>query len=97
MGEPEPIEREKAVWAKINKSLSEPIQNEDIQRYVPTQILTEMFKMNGLDGIAYRSNFGDKGINLALFDVHAAHLINRQLYKVKKIQITSVEDDNIVA
>jgi len=96
MGEPEPIKREEAVWATINKSLSEPIQGEDIQRYVPTQILTEMFKMNGMDGIAYRSNFGDKGINMALFDIDAARLINRQLFKVKKIQITSEEEDNMV-
>ncbi len=97
IGEPEPKDREDAVWAHINKSFSSPVtRNEDIQKYIPTQILAELFKSNGMDGIAYRSNFGDKGVNIALFDLDAADVLNRQLFKVKNVKVTSEPDDNLV-
>ena len=97
MGEPNSQDREMAVWAYIDKSFSEPVtRNEDTRRYIPTQILAELFKANGIDGIAYRSNFGENGINIVLFDLDAANVLNRQLYRVKNIQITSHEDDSLV-
>ena len=83
--EPEPGKKEVAVWKDIDKAFSMPVtSDETIADYVPTQILVELFKNNGLDGIAYRSSLG-KGHNIMLFDLNAADLINCALYEAKKI------------
>lgn len=69
-------------------------RGDDSSDYVPTQIIAELFKKEGFDGIAYKSNFGDTGYNLALFDLEAANLINCELVKVDKIDIESSQQDN---
>jgi len=61
---------------------------------VPTQILAEEFKRAGLDGIAYRSNFGENGYNIAIFDIDAADLLNCGLYRIDKIEMQFSEQDN---
>jgi hypothetical protein len=86
--EPDQKEREKAVWIDIDKAFSQPIEASDTTAgYTPTQILAELFKKEGLDGIAYRSAFG-AGHNIMLFDIDAAEIINCFLYEVKKIDFT---------
>ena len=80
--EPEPAEREKAVWSDIDWAFAEPMtRSDETADYVATQILAELFKREGFEGIAYKSNFGDDGYNVALFDIDAADLINCGLYK----------------
>lgn len=84
--EPDAEEREKAVWSDIDRAFSEPVTvNDRTAEYVPTQIIAELFKSNGFDGIAYRSSFG-LGHNIALFDIDAAILINCFLYEVEKLK-----------
>ena len=61
--------------------------------YVPTQIIAELFKVSGFDGIAYRSSLGH-GHNIALFDLDAAKLINCFLFEVKKITFDFAEASN---
>jgi hypothetical protein len=51
---------------------------------VPTQILAELFKSEGYDGVGYRSSLGP-GHNVALFDLDAADLIVCLLFEVKDI------------
>ena len=66
-------EIEKVVWSRINSAFSEPVERSDESLdYVPTQIIAETFKLNGFDGIAYKSSYGENGINVALFDPAAA-------------------------
>ena len=49
-----------------------PVDPEDIEaEYVPTQILADLFKQNGYEGIVYKSSLGDEN-NIALFDLEAA-------------------------
>ena len=49
--EPDPAEREKAVWAHIGQAFSEPMtRRDDSADYVPTQIIAELFKREGFDG-----------------------------------------------
>ncbi len=82
--EVEPERREGFVWKDIDKAFSIPVTlNETTADYVPTQIMAELFKNEGLDGIAYRSSLG-KGHNVTLFDLDIADLINCTLYKAEK-------------
>lgn len=88
-------QREEAIWASIDHAFSEPItQTDDVADYAATQVLAELFKSEGYDGVVYKSAFGKKGYNIALFDVHAADLINCTLYKVKSVQYDFRQDGN---
>jgi len=59
----------------------------------PTQIISELFKREGLDGVAYKSNLG-KGFNLVLFNLEAADIINCSLFRVKSVEYTFDEAAN---
>jgi len=83
--EPDAEEREQAVWNDIDRAFSEPVTISDSTAdYAPTQIISEMFKREGYDGVAYKSYLGP-GFNLALFDLKAADIINCFLYRVKSV------------
>jgi hypothetical protein len=73
--EPEdPIEREEAVWSDIDKAFSKPITSNDRSAdYIPTQIIADLFKTNGFDGVYYKSLLYE-GFNVALFDINSAKL-----------------------
>ncbi len=86
--EPPGKEREKAVWAGIDYAFSKPVNPDDsTAEYAPTQILAEMFRDNGADGVVYKSLLG-AGHNVAFFDVDAAELINCFLYEPRSIAFT---------
>ncbi len=83
--EPDQKEREKSVWMDIDQAFSQPITLTDrIIKYVPTQIIAEMFKAEGFDGISYRSAYTND-YNVMLFDIDAAEIINCFLYEVERI------------
>jgi len=58
--------------------------NDRVADYCPTQIVAELFKCNGFDGIVYKSMLGE-GYNVVLFDVEAANLVNCNLFELEKI------------
>lgn len=88
-------EIENTVWSNIDKSFAKPVgRSDDIAAYVPTQIIAELFRSEGYDGLAYRSRFGDGGYNIALFDIDAAHLLNCQLLLVDSVKIKLSIQDN---
>jgi hypothetical protein len=92
--EPSAEEREESVWDHIDRAFARPVSpSDDIADYVPTQIITELFKANNFDGIAYRSSLGD-GHNVALFDLEVADLINCFLFEVKSIEYKFKETAN---
>ena len=85
---------EDLVWEEINDAFAEPIVRSDrTGDYAATQILAEVFKKEGADGVIYKSAFSDKGLNLALFDLECAELLKRSLYKVQSasFEFTPVE------
>lgn len=83
--EPEPPEREKAVWREIDNAFSQPINpSDDLANYIPTQIIAELFKNDGFEGLAYNSAFG-YGHNLLFYDLDCAYLVNCGLYELKKM------------
>lgn len=94
MEEPNSDEREKAVWAHIDHAFSMPVSADDpTTEYIPTQILAELFRKNGFDGVVYKSLLGE-GFNVALFDIDAAKLVNCFLYNAKSVAFKFEEAGN---
>lgn len=74
-----------SIWRAIDNAFSKPITpSESHIKYVPTQILAEVFKTAGYDGVSYKSSLGE-GLNTALFDLDAAEVFNRQLFQATGI------------
>jgi len=61
--------------------------------YVPTQVIAELFKNNGADGIMYRSAVG-KGLNVVLFDLATAEIVNCFLYEAAELSFNFGEIAN---
>ncbi|MFQ5853897.1 MAG: RES family NAD+ phosphorylase [Candidatus Binatia bacterium] len=92
--EPSPSEREECVWADIDRAFAKPVDpSDDLADYTPTQVLPELFKTSGFDGIAYRSSLGP-GHNITLFDVDAAELVNCFLFTVENLKFKFREAAN---
>jgi hypothetical protein len=69
----------------IGEAFSEPVNpSDDLAEYVPTQIITELYRNDGFDGLAYNSSFS-KGHNILLFDINCAEIIDCSLCSVKNI------------
>ncbi len=82
------------VWLEIDKAFSEPVIPSDrTSDYVPTQIITELFKSEGFDGIVYKSSHST-GFNVALFNLGVADLINCYLYEAKSVEFKFKEIAN---
>ena len=95
LSEPDPSKREEAVWTQIDRAFSEPTTPADnAADYVPTQVIAELFKNEGLDGIAYKSAFGKKGYNIVLFDPADAELTSCALFEAKSLKFRFEQSDN---
>lgn len=92
--EPDPEERERAVWRDIDRAFARPVErNEHSAEYAPTQLIAEVFRKQGLDGIGYRSSLG-LGHNLALFDLEVADLLNCTVLYVNSLRFDMRETTN---
>lgn len=88
-------EIEQQVWTDINDAFSEPVERSDAGlTYVPTQIIAEALRLQGYDGIAYKSGYGEDGYNIALFDVAAAELRSCGLHRVREMRVKLDMADN---
>ncbi|HVC61798.1 MAG TPA: RES family NAD+ phosphorylase [Acetobacteraceae bacterium] len=48
--------REDGIWVGIDRAFAEPVgRDDDVAAYVPTQMLAEVFKVNGYDGLIDKS------------------------------------------
>ena len=93
--EPDASQKEKMVWTHIDRAFSEPTTSaDDTADYVPTQMISELFKSEGYDGIAYKSAFGDDGYNVALFNLSDAELTACALHEVKSLEFLFTQTDN---
>lgn len=90
--QPTPEETMKTIWRWVDKDFSEPVDhNDNTAGYVTTQIIAELFKTNGFDGIKYKSLFNN-GKNLALFDINAAKQIDDgKVFQVTKVDVVGYE------
>ena len=90
-----PEEKEQAVWTDIDAAFSRPVTaHGESAEYVPTQILAELFRSLDYDGLIYRSNFGEEGYNLALFDLNSAKAINAAPNRVTGVKVSFEECGN---
>lgn len=84
-GELPPAEVTEGVWAMVDSAFSKPITDDaSTADYVPTQIIAEMFRQQGFDGLVYKSRLGD-GFNLALFDLDSADVATRRLFSTSSV------------
>lgn len=79
--------REDGIWMAIDRAFATPVSKEDEAKdYIPTQILAELFKAEGYDGVVYKSLLSDDGFNVTFFNLDHAKVINASLYKLNSIQ-----------
>lgn len=82
---PDPQGIDASVWAHIDFAFSRPVTRSDnTAEYAATQIIAEVFRSEGFDGVIYKSAFAEQGYNIALFDLDAALQTESYLYQVQK-------------
>ena len=59
---------------------------DDTADYAPTQVIAEVFRSEGYDGIAYKSAFGKKGYNIVLFNPDDAELTGCTLFEARSLK-----------
>ena len=70
----------------IDRAFATPVsRDEESKEYIPTQIIAELFKSAGYDGIVYKSLLSNDGFNLALFNLDNAAVVRCALFKVDSI------------
>lgn len=83
------------VWSDIDNAFSLPVSlGENSANYVPTQILSELFLSLGYDAVAYRSQFGENGYNLAVFEIDNVEIVDCTPYAVSSIEVKSTQIGN---
>ena len=81
-------EREKFVWTNIDNAFSQPLsRTDDPAEYVPTQILTELFRNEGYEAICYRSHLGKNGYNVVIFELADAEPVDGSPYEVTMFKV----------
>jgi RES domain-containing protein len=94
LNEPDDTIKRESVMSDIDEAFTKPVlKNEETAEYAPTQILGELFKNSGFDGILYSSALG-KGKNIVLFNINSARMINCFLFEVKSISYEFSEAAN---
>jgi RES domain-containing protein len=79
--------REDGVWIAIDQAFGTPVARDDERgEYIPTQIIAELFKREGFDGIVYKSLLSEDGLNLVLFNLEDASVVSRSLHKLASIR-----------
>lgn len=92
--EPNDIEKTEAVWTDMDNAFSVPTSNTNFNSdYVPTQIIAELIKSLGYDGIAYKSSLAN-GHNIVLFDLDMATITECNIYKVNKVNFAFESVEN---
>ena len=89
-----PAEEEDAIWGDIAYAFAKPqTQNDVLSEYVTTQAISERFRREGYDGVAYQSPLGT-GKCIALFDLDVADLAACALYETKSVTHTFGQINN---
>lgn len=75
----------KAVWSDIDNAFSKPTKASDIKsEYAPTQIISELIRSKGYDGIAYKSSLAE-GHNICLFDLDSAEIVKCLIFEPTRL------------
>lgn len=84
------LTREKLLYSRISEDLSKPRSRYDSEvEYVPTQLICEYCKINGIDGIKFKSSLDPNGgTNIVLFDPDSAECTNTYIRDVSSVMIS---------
>lgn len=78
---------ENQVWSHIDHAFSRPVVcSDNTAGYAATQILAEVFKTEGYDGIIYKTAFSHEGHNVALFDRNCTSFLDASLFRMFEVQ-----------
>jgi len=92
--EPEQPKRDQIVWAWINDAFSRPKDNDEGKAdYAPTQMIAEVWRQAGYDGIGYKSKLG-QGMNIALFELDSVEIQKCELHEVESVTFSHEECSN---
>lgn len=75
------------VMSIIQGAFSRPTN--DVDDYIPTQIITEYIKSLGYDGIRFNSSLYSKGVNLTIFNYDTCEAISSQDFRIENIKLTA--------
>jgi hypothetical protein len=90
--EPTGEKLERMVWGQIDYAFMTPVaRTDDAADYAPTQVLAELFRHLGYDGVAYASSYGE-GHNVALFDLSSARIESARVARVSDMKLTVDHD-----
>ncbi len=85
---------ENEVWASVNRAFSIPVNQEEQDKdYIPTQIISELFKSQGYDGIKYKSLLSP-GNNYAIYNISDAGPVKGAVFEVKSLDYFSKQCSN---
>jgi hypothetical protein len=88
------VTRDEGRWAAIDAAFATPVDSGSPGgRYVPTQILAELFRQDGFDGVLYKSRLNETGFNVVLFDPSAAEVVDSKVYRTTGIDFRFKADD----
>jgi RES domain len=94
--EVDPTRIDESVWTQIDEAFTEPVMPTDTTaEYAATQILAELFRSEGYDGVAYKSAYDAEGKNIALFDLECAAVVNRTLCTTEAIDFKFEQYKNV--
>jgi RES domain len=89
------LTRVDGIWTAIDQAFATPVDKDAESRdYVATQILADLFKAAGFDGIVYKSLLTDDGFNLALFNLADADVTYCGLFSADAIRFDFKESGN---
>ena len=82
---------------EINLSFTTPVTNsDDSSDYVLTQVISEIIKSEGYDGIVYNSFFTEKGKNIVIFDTSKMQIKNGLVFRISTLNIKFEQISNAV-
>jgi len=80
------------IWFAIDNAFATPVSKDDETKgYIPTQIIAELFKSAGYDGVMYKSLLSEDGLNLALFNLNDAEVTKGTVVQAGSISFKFVE------
>jgi hypothetical protein len=78
----------------MNDAFSKPVSlSDDTADYAPTQIVAEVFRHAGYDGILYKAGLCEGGVNAALFDLTCATFRSASLHRTKSVDFVFQRQD----
>jgi hypothetical protein len=81
------------IWFAIDNAFATPVSKDDETKgYIPTQVIAELFKSAGYDGVMYKSLLSEDGYNLALFNLNDAEVTKATVVRATSLSFKFMEE-----